>query len=281
MARIRSIKPEFFTSKTIAALPWRTQITFIGLWTHCDDAGRCQDDATLIRAALFIRSDDVTDADVESDLVELEAAGLIVRYVGHYRGKERPLLAISSWTEHQQISRPSKSRIPAPDDAGAVQSHEAAVVTHANDMHSHVNDMSPPVIPVTGAVELGEQGSSGTGEQGIGSRVPRDANRLAQQLTVIYVELVPMSKFEAIQGVVKKALSANYHPDVIERALRTLAAEGRSVTVESMRVAMEGLPPRKSRSDEVLAREMERSRTADAARAQSVAGLPPLRAVES
>jgi hypothetical protein len=237
MARIRSIKPEFFTSKTMANLPWRTRLTFVGLWTHCDDAGRCVDDATLIRAALFVRDDDVTDADVESDLHELEMAGLITRYSGHYRGKDRPLLAIDSWSEHQQISRPTKSRIPAPDAADDVS-------PPADDMNPHVNDMSPHAIPATGAVELGEQGSRGTEEQGNGAP-DGDA---AQRITREYVEKVPLSKFPAIQTIVKRAMKAGYTEPAISAALDRLAISGRSVTVDALRIELEGVsqPPRLS-----------------------------------
>lgn len=40
MAKIRSIKPDFFTSEDVSALPLRARLTWIGLWTHCDDHGR-------------------------------------------------------------------------------------------------------------------------------------------------------------------------------------------------------------------------------------------------
>ena len=53
MARIRSIKPEFFTSLTIADLTVEQRLTFIGLWTHVDDEGRCVDDSRLIKAAIW------------------------------------------------------------------------------------------------------------------------------------------------------------------------------------------------------------------------------------
>jgi len=39
MARIRTIKPSFFTSLTIADLGLAERLTFIGLWTHVDDEG--------------------------------------------------------------------------------------------------------------------------------------------------------------------------------------------------------------------------------------------------
>jgi hypothetical protein len=110
LARIRTIKPEFFTSLTIADLTIEARLTFIGLWTHVDDEGRCVDDARLIKAAVW-PLDDRTATDVEKDLGALSESSLILRYtVGG-----RSYIAIRSWSEHQKINRPTKSRLPGPD----------------------------------------------------------------------------------------------------------------------------------------------------------------------
>ncbi|WP_371796008.1 hypothetical protein [Streptomyces sp. NBC_01718] len=110
MARIRTIKPEFFTSLTIADLTPEQRLTFIGLWTHCDDEGRAVDDARLIKAAVW-PLDDRTAADVEGDLAALTESSLITRYVLN----RKPFLAVNGWREHQRINRPTPSRHPAPE----------------------------------------------------------------------------------------------------------------------------------------------------------------------
>src|SRR4051794_40691065 len=98
MARIRSIKPEVFSSLTIASLPLTARLTFIGLWTHVDDEGRCVDEARLVKAAVW-PLDDRTAADVESDLRVLSESSLILRY----RVGERSYLTVLGWGEHQRI----------------------------------------------------------------------------------------------------------------------------------------------------------------------------------
>ena len=40
MARIRTIKPEFFTSDDICALSPRARLLYIGLWCEADREGR-------------------------------------------------------------------------------------------------------------------------------------------------------------------------------------------------------------------------------------------------
>lgn len=109
MARIRTIKPEFFTSLSNADLSVNARLTFIGLWTHVDDEGRCIDDARLIKAAVWPLERSVKA--IESDLAELAKSGKIHRY----RADDVPLLSVTKWKTHQVINRPKASRYPAPD----------------------------------------------------------------------------------------------------------------------------------------------------------------------
>lgn len=151
MARIRTIKPEFFTSLTVASLPLEARLTFIGLWTHADDEGRCVDDTRLIRAALW-PLDDRSFADVEKDLQQLADASLIVRYtVGGKR-----FLVVSGWREHQRINRPTRSKLPAPPagDGEAATSQDALFSEDAVSPHDHLTDAS-----------LGERKGTGKGKE--------------------------------------------------------------------------------------------------------------------
>ena len=110
MARIRTIKPEFFTSLTIGDLSFEQRLTFIGLWTHVDDTGRCVDEARLIRGALW-SVDDRPVPDVEDDLRVLAEAELIQRYTV----RNRRYLVVAGWVEHQKINRPTPSKWPPPE----------------------------------------------------------------------------------------------------------------------------------------------------------------------
>lgn len=114
MARIRSIKPDFFKSETVATLPLSARLTFIGLWTHVDDNGVTIDNAKLITAAIWPLEDDPTETlkRTQEDLMSLSEAGLIVRYEVH--GKR--FMFIRSWFEHQKVPHPSKPRYPLPAD---------------------------------------------------------------------------------------------------------------------------------------------------------------------
>lgn len=113
MARIRTIKPDFFTSLTVTQLPVAARLTFIGLWTHVDDEGRCVAEARLIAAAVWPLDDNIAAATVAGHLDDLERLGLIARYTVN----GRPYLQVCGWHEHQRINRPTESKIPPPEEA--------------------------------------------------------------------------------------------------------------------------------------------------------------------
>jgi hypothetical protein len=109
--RIRSVKPEFWQSLTIAKVGLQARLLIVGLWCYCDDHGRGIDNPALIRGTLFPLDLNITLEEVESWLEELRRHRLIVRY---HDPEDRPLLAIRSWSEHQHPQRPQASRWAAP-----------------------------------------------------------------------------------------------------------------------------------------------------------------------
>ena len=114
MARIRTIKPEFFTSLTIGRLSAQVRLTFVGLWTYCDDEGRGVDDPRLIKAAIWPLDESVKPRGLEEWLTNLAAAGLIQRY----EADGRRYLAVVGWKEHQRIDHPRPSIFPEPSPNG-------------------------------------------------------------------------------------------------------------------------------------------------------------------
>ena len=109
MTRIRTIKPGFWKSEDVSVLSFRTRLTWVGLWTHCDDHGRTKDVSRLIKGDLW-SLDEVTLKDIEDDLSALSLHGRIVRYIVD----DKRYLAVVNWHLHQAISHPGKPRFPAP-----------------------------------------------------------------------------------------------------------------------------------------------------------------------
>jgi len=74
---------------------------------------------------------------------------------------------------------------------------------------------------------------------------PADSESLNQRvnrLTRTYCDVVKLSNFPAIMVIVRKAISAGYADDAITAALSRLADENRPVTVDTLRIELEGLP---------------------------------------
>ncbi len=159
MARIRSVKPEFWKSVAIARLPHRTRLAFIALWSYVDDNGVGRDVPQLIHGELFALEPDPREAlaNVREDLARLSDEGRITRYtVG---GK--PYLHITNWDEHQRIDKPNKPRYPGPDDPGA-----SVTCGYGGSREDPATPSRDPRDSPEQTQRL-EQGSRGAGEQGI------------------------------------------------------------------------------------------------------------------
>lgn len=109
MARIRTVKPTFWTSEQVLNCKPLTRLLFIGMWNFADDWGRMAMAPKSIKAQVFPGDEDVTIANVSDMLLELSNLGLIVIYSAN----DREYLEITGWS-HQKIDRPQKSNIPPP-----------------------------------------------------------------------------------------------------------------------------------------------------------------------
>jgi hypothetical protein len=94
MARIRTVKPEFFTDEDLGELPPTVRLLFIAMWTEADKAGRLKDKPKTIKA----RCIPFDPIDIEKALRQLAASRFIIRYSS---GGER-YIQIRTWHEHQR-----------------------------------------------------------------------------------------------------------------------------------------------------------------------------------
>ena len=113
MARIRSIKPEFWTSEQVMGLSLPARLTFIGLLNFCDDAGNHPASNVVLKAKVF-PSDALDTGAVQGWTGELLRAGLVAVYEagGH------DYWHVTGWFRHQKIERPTPPRYPPhPEDS--------------------------------------------------------------------------------------------------------------------------------------------------------------------
>lgn len=145
MARIRSVKPDFWCSEQVLDLSRDARLLFIGLWNFADDEGRFKWAPRTIRAQVFPGDDDITSADVERLLSETVRVGLLERY-----GNGATQYAhVTGWRKHQRIDKRQPAKHPGPKDSGS-----------APGMVAESNGSVPLPVP---------DGSEGIGSEGIGS----------------------------------------------------------------------------------------------------------------
>lgn len=109
VARLRTIKPEFFQNEDLADLPISDRLLFIGLWTLADRRGILEDRPKRIKASLF----PYDDFDVEIALQRLAEKGFLRRYASNGVS----CIYITKFTKHQSPHQNEKeSDLPVPDD---------------------------------------------------------------------------------------------------------------------------------------------------------------------
>ena len=147
MARIRSIKPEFWSSEQVMECSPMARLLFIGLWNFCDDAGNHSLSVRTIKAEVF-PGDDIASENIRQLLDELSSNGLIA----YYSHENKDFLHVTGW-QHQKIERPTFKHPPY-----MAQSPEGT--------RRHVDDSSPPEW----------KGEEGRGEEGKGEEGSAEGN---------------------------------------------------------------------------------------------------------
>lgn len=112
MARIRTIKPEFWEDEVVGALSMGARLLFIASWNLADDEGLLRWTAEYLKASVFMYDDAVGVPQVEQYMAELEGPTLVFPYRG---GKTQQRLGwIVRFHRHQKINRPQPGKLPPP-----------------------------------------------------------------------------------------------------------------------------------------------------------------------
>ncbi|CAL62423.1 Hypothetical protein HEAR2292 [Herminiimonas arsenicoxydans] len=106
MARIRTIKPDFWTDEKLTECSMSARLFFIGMWNFADDNGNLTRSAKKMKMQIF----PAESCDCEELIQELMAIGVLVEY--SVDGDK--YMHIKGFTKHQVINRPSNSSIPKP-----------------------------------------------------------------------------------------------------------------------------------------------------------------------
>lgn len=109
MARIRSIKPEFWTDEKVVELSPFARLLFIGLWNFADDEGRMIYSPTRIKLQIL----PADSANVSELIGEIRGKSLVTVYA--VDGIE--YLQIVGFAKHQKVDKRQQSKYPSPPNS--------------------------------------------------------------------------------------------------------------------------------------------------------------------
>jgi hypothetical protein len=145
MARIRTIKPEFWQDEKLSPCDPLTRLVFLGLVSLADDAGRLVDNLRLIDAQIFPNTSDTA----HEALMRLSGMGRIKR--GKTASGQR-IIEICNWSRHQKIQHPNlRGSLPEIVEEWEVTEIHEPLMSHSGAAHEplthHTNDQRP--VPTT------------------------------------------------------------------------------------------------------------------------------------
>ena len=156
VGRIRTIKPEFFTSPSSARASVEGRIFFAALWCWADDYGVGETNLNALLGFAFPEEDQRTREEIQSLCKEVaEAYGVVF-----YTVAERHFYAVPSWDKHQKTQRRAARRNPTPDDPNAVPD-QRVYNPQGTSSRTQGSSEQPQGNAPSGT---GEQGNRGTGE---------------------------------------------------------------------------------------------------------------------
>lgn len=153
MARIRAIKPEFWSSPNHPADPW-ARLLFIAMWNWADDAGVGTANLKELAGFAFPNDDEIGVGAMRRLCADVSA---------HYGAQfytvgARPYYSIPSWRDHQKFDSRRTGKHPGPDEA------ETWLYQDEPEKSAQCADSAPQVRPHVGASSAPEQGNLGTVE---------------------------------------------------------------------------------------------------------------------
>ena len=113
MARIRTVKPEFWSDDRLSDCSYAARLLFIATWNFADDAGGLDRSAKQLKAQAF----PYDKLNVEPLIQELLGAGCLLEY--EVDGKK--YLHIKNFRKHQRIDRPQAPRVPPYDSTNGTR----------------------------------------------------------------------------------------------------------------------------------------------------------------
>ena len=194
MARIRTLKPEFWDSPSTARADLAVRLTFMAMWNWADDSGHGTANLKELEAFCW-PNDDVRDlprggsggsrgksAHGWRNFAEICGEVAEVYGVTFYRVSGRPYYEITNFKRHQSKDYRKESRYPLPAegeifDVTSGNAISGASASDASDGPSGGSRGKSAAVAGDSGIGTGEQGNRGTEDKGSREVAVRDQAR--------------------------------------------------------------------------------------------------------
>ncbi|KKK75716.1 hypothetical protein LCGC14_2870930 [marine sediment metagenome] len=184
MARIRTIKPEFWTDEKIVTLSPLARLLFIGMWNFVDDEGRAEYSPMRLKMQI-LPADNV---DISEILGELRGENMIVVY----DVDDKQYFQVCNFSKHQKVDKRTTSKHPPPPSPPE----------------------SPRVVPTEGIKEGIKEG------KGSNPQTPLEGGKkdlqTIEELTTIPGSLLIAGKFPRLDRLPSSSNGREYPPPFLE-----------------------------------------------------------------
>lgn len=235
MGRIRTIKPEFFRSRSLAKVSLPARLTFQGLWCEADDHGRGIADAHIIKGVIWPLEHDITADHVANHLTELERTGHIRRYTV----ADDAFYEVVAWEKHQAAAyRRGVAVHPAPPEGPPEQPLHDAECKEVQDARLDVQDARLDVLEGKGREQgTGNEEAPHPASQPLVGRlseprhfvelvepggdvaVRREAHAILEEANRQSDKPLTPSETAKVRPAIKEALDAGYDPAELASAI--------------------------------------------------------------
>lgn len=228
MSRIRTVKPEFWTSEQILSCSLPARLLFIGLWNFADDHG--VHPASIVRLKAEILPDDsCSQDDVKGWVAELINKSLLQEY----SVDNQSYWIVPSWKKHQRIDKPTYKH-PLPS-APSLSKKEDELNQNLTTSPRIIDDYSTSPIRVLDESSITEW----IGMEGIGKE-EKISEAEASPIPVSNKKLTASSEVEAVFSHWQEVMGHLQAKLDKKRQSKIEAALRLGFTIEQLKQAIDG-----------------------------------------
>jgi hypothetical protein len=206
MARIRTVKPEFWTDEKVVECSIPARLLFIGLFNFANDMGCLERSPKRLKMQIF----PADMIDCEPLLCELITHGLL----SEYSVSGVSYLQIKGFLKHQKINRPSATKIPLPPEFTETEK------VNGGDSHCNQGGLSDDSASAQGGLTDGK-GMEGNGK-GINPSLNTGANGKPEETSAQQEQIKPRYLDGLEEPIGKFTMTSNWLPS---RDFRLRAAQ--------------------------------------------------------